>query len=104
LSEIETEETWTWKGLGGNEGDFSDREDHVCTERLSSSLSPAAQPHTLEVNGSCHKDYAFTRVLQKVCQSAPRAIIQILITGTQIFGKALYAAGTQAVKSILFPT
>ncbi|KAF9792897.1 hypothetical protein BJ322DRAFT_1031898 [Thelephora terrestris] len=31
--------------------------------------------------------------------SAPRAIIQILITGTQIFGKALYAAGTQAVKN-----
>lgn len=36
-------------------------------------------------------------------QSAPRAIIQILITGTQIFGKALYAAGTQAVKSTLSP-
>jgi len=31
--------------------------------------------------------------------SAPRAIIQILITGTQIFGKALYAAGTQAIKN-----
>ncbi|KAI0066069.1 hypothetical protein BV25DRAFT_1879062 [Artomyces pyxidatus] len=32
-------------------------------------------------------------------QSAPKIIIQILITGTQIFGKALLEAGRQAVKS-----
>ncbi|KAI0305647.1 Pam16-domain-containing protein, partial [Multifurca ochricompacta] len=33
-------------------------------------------------------------------QSAPKLIIQILITGTQIFGKALLEAGRQAAKSI----
>lgn len=32
-------------------------------------------------------------------QSSPRAIIQILITGTQIFGKALAAGAKQAYKS-----
>ena len=32
-------------------------------------------------------------------QSAPKIIIQILITGTQIFGKALLEAGRQAAKS-----
>ncbi|ETW80486.1 mitochondrial import inner membrane translocase, partial [Heterobasidion irregulare TC 32-1] len=31
--------------------------------------------------------------------SAPKIIIQILITGTQIFGKALFEAGKQAVKN-----
>ncbi|KAA1471755.1 hypothetical protein DENSPDRAFT_837816 [Dentipellis sp. KUC8613] len=31
--------------------------------------------------------------------SAPKILIQILITGTQIFGKALYAAGQQAAKN-----
>jgi len=33
-------------------------------------------------------------------QSAPKIIIQILITGTQIFGKALLEAGRQAAKSV----
>jgi len=33
-------------------------------------------------------------------QSAPKIIIQILITGTQIFGKALLEAGRQAAKSL----
>ena len=32
-------------------------------------------------------------------QSAPRLIGQILLTGAQIFGKALAAAGKQAVQS-----
>ncbi|KAI0046082.1 protein transporter [Auriscalpium vulgare] len=31
--------------------------------------------------------------------SAPKIIIQILVTGTQIFGKALFEAGRQAVKN-----
>ncbi|KAI6113267.1 protein transporter [Pisolithus croceorrhizus] len=31
--------------------------------------------------------------------SSPRVIVQILITGAQIFGKALYEAGKQAVKN-----
>ena len=32
-------------------------------------------------------------------QSAPKIIIQILIVGSQIFGKALFEAGRQAVRS-----
>jgi len=31
--------------------------------------------------------------------SAPKIIVQVLIMGTQIFGKALYAAGQQAIKN-----
>ncbi|KIM69313.1 hypothetical protein SCLCIDRAFT_1208713 [Scleroderma citrinum Foug A] len=31
--------------------------------------------------------------------SSPRVIVQILVTGAQIFGKALYEAGKQAVKN-----
>ncbi|KZT40524.1 hypothetical protein SISSUDRAFT_963073, partial [Sistotremastrum suecicum HHB10207 ss-3] len=31
--------------------------------------------------------------------SSPKVIVQILITGTQIFGKALFEAGRQAVKN-----
>ncbi|KAI0028786.1 Pam16-domain-containing protein [Vararia minispora EC-137] len=34
-----------------------------------------------------------------VLQSSPKAIIQILISGSQILGKAFYAAGRQAVKN-----
>jgi hypothetical protein len=54
-----------------------------------------------EVNGLYLPDCSSTRSHGNSSQSAPRAIIQILISGTQIFGKALYAAGTQAIKSIL---
>ncbi|KAJ3982399.1 hypothetical protein F5890DRAFT_370417 [Lentinula detonsa] len=35
--------------------------------------------------------------------SSPRAIIQILITGTQILGKAFYEAGRQAAKNARSP-
>ena len=35
-------------------------------------------------------------------QSAPKIIIQIAITGAQIFGRALLAAGRQAVKSMSY--
>ena len=35
-----------------------------------------------------------------VLQSAPRIIVQIVITGTQIFGKALLEAARQAAKSV----
>jgi len=37
-------------------------------------------------------------------QSAPKIIIQILVTGAQIFGKALFEAGKQAAKSAYFGT
>ena len=71
------------------------------TERLFPSRHRCRFPHAtrLEANGLYLPVYSCTRPHGNLSQSAPRAIIQILITGTQIFGKALYAAGTQAVKS-----
>lgn len=89
----------------GGENEISDRDRESSrvhgTALPSSSPSPTRSLNKTRVNGSSPPDYLSTRVLRDAFQSAPRALIQILITGTQIFGKALYAAGTQAVKSIL---
>ena len=72
-----------------------------------SSSSPSPAPSHCATGRSMVRIYQVIHILgphRNSSQSAPRAIIQILITGTQIFGKALYAAGTQAVKSILYLT
>lgn len=47
--------------------------------------------------------FAFTAhqyTVISVLQSAPKILIQIVITGTQIFGKALLEAARQAAKSM----
>ena len=41
----------------------------------------------------------YGRTTTHIHQSAPKIIIQILIVGSQIFGKALFEAGRQAVRS-----
>lgn len=39
-----------------------------------------------------------------IYQSAPKIIVQLVVTGAQILGKAFYEAGKQAVKSMSLPT
>ncbi|KAG6336625.1 hypothetical protein ID866_2464, partial [Astraeus odoratus] len=66
--------------------------------RARSSFSPSAVVILWCVR-SCFLSTLTGRAESWPLQSSPKVIVQILVTGAQIFGKALYEAGKQAVKN-----